>query len=269
MHIIEESSKTASGLAVQNLYAGYNGRDVIHDVSFTAEYGKLFCIVGPNGCGKSTLLRSIDRLIDYRGTISLDGSDIVTLPRKALALKLAFLSQSAQLSFPYSVYETVALARYAHSSGSIFKGRSKHDEDVIAANLQRLGLYTIRDSMINELSGGQLQRVFLARALAQDPQCILLDEPTNHLDLSYQLELLQYLARWAQDEHRIVIGVFHDLNLVQNFASITALMTEGRILAVGKPHEVLGQETLKTAYGVDIKAFMLASLEKWKAATAV
>jgi iron complex transport system ATP-binding protein len=118
--------------------------------------------------------------------------------------------------------------------------------------------------MITELSGGQLQRVFLARTLAQSPDLILLDEPTNHLDLKHQSEILASLSLWAREEGKTVITVLHDLNLVRRFAGSAALMCEGRLAAFGSPGEVLEGETLQKIYSMDIRAFMLESLEKWR-----
>jgi iron complex transport system ATP-binding protein len=122
--------------------------------------------------------------------------------------------------------------------------------------------------MINELSGGQLQRVFLARTLAQSPDIILLDEPTNHLDLKHQIELLQYLLSWAKDNNKTVIGVLHDLNLVHYYGDNAAIMHRGKLASYGRPKQVLNGETLNAIYDIDIRKFMLESLENWRSANA-
>jgi iron complex transport system ATP-binding protein len=220
--------------------------------------------VGPNGCGKSTLLKSIARIIEYRGLVTLEGRSITLFPRKELAKKIALLGQVSQVFFPYTVRETVALGRYAYSSGFL-KNLSAEDEAITGATLRELDLWDIQDRMIDELSGGQLQRVFLAKTLAQNPAIILLDEPTNHLDLKNQLELLAFLKTWAHDNNKIFIGVFHDLNLVRQFGDAVILMNSGAIAAAGKPDEALAGETLQAVYGLDIRGFMLESLEKWQA----
>jgi iron complex transport system ATP-binding protein len=250
-------------LEIVNLSAGYNGVDVIHDISLRAVRGEVLCIAGPNGCGKSTLLKAVARIIPCRGKIELDGRDAASLSRKSLAKKIGFLGQMSQVYFPYSVYETAALGRYAHS-GSFLKSLSKEDREVVTDILQKLGLYGEKDRMINELSGGQLQRVFLARTLVQDPDLILLDEPTNHLDLKHQLELLRYLSRWAAEQQKAVAAVLHDLNLALRFGGRAALMSRGRIVSCGPSAQALDGEILREVYGIDIKRFMTESLERWK-----
>ncbi len=129
--------------------------------------------------------------------------------------------------------------------------------------IEKVGLMDIKDTVISELSGGQLQRVFLAKIFAQDPEVILLDEPTNHLDLKYQIEILEYLKSWAKTKNRIVIGVFHDLNLVNLFSENVILLNDGKILGKGNPKEVFLEDVLQEVYNINIKKFMINSLEKW------
>lgn len=250
-------------LEVKNLYCGYNGEYIIKDVSFTVDRGENICIVGPNGCGKSTLLKAISNLIPFKGNVLLDSNDTKSLKRKDLAIKIALMTQSSNILFPYSIYDTVALGRYAHLNG-IFSKLNKKDEEIINNSLDKVGLLDIKDKLISELSGGQLQRVFLARAFAQDPDVILLDEPTNHLDLRYQIEMLDYLKVWAKENNKIVVAVLHDLNLVQNFGDKVLMLKDGVIKNNGNTREVLNGSDLEEVYGIDIKAFMIKTLEKWK-----
>ena len=250
-------------LEVKGLCAGYGGVDVIRNVSFKVNTGESLCVLGPNGCGKSTLLKSIARIIDYRGLVSLGSRDILTFPRKELAQKIAMLGQMSQVFFPYTVYETVSMGRYAYSRGFL-KNLSAEDEAIIENIICQLDIGDIRDRMIDELSGGQLQRVFLARTLAQTPGVILLDEPTNHLDLKYQLELLGFLKTWVKENNKILISVFHDLNLARHFGDTAIVMHNGTVAVSGKTGETLNSENLKSVYGIDIRSFMLESLAKWK-----
>lgn len=250
-------------LEVKNIYCGYNGEDVVKNVSFKVSRGENICIVGPNGCGKSTLLKAIANLLSFKGQILLDGKDTKLLKRKELATKVSLMTQSSNILFPYSIYETVALGRYAHLNG-VFSRLSKNDDEIINKSLDKVGILDIKDKLISELSGGQLQRVFLARAFAQDPDVIILDEPTNHLDLRYQIEILDYLKLWAKENNKIVVAVLHDLNLVQNFGDKVLMLKDGTLINNGDTREVLNGRDLEEVYGIDIKSFMLRTLNKWR-----
>lgn len=250
-------------LEVKNIYCGYNGEDVVKNVSFKVNRGENICIVGPNGCGKSTLLKAIANLLSFKGQILLDGKDTKLLKRKELATKVSLMTQSSNILFPYSIYETVALGRYAHLNG-VFSRLSKNDDEIINKSLDKVGILDIKDKLISELSGGQLQRVFLARAFAQDPDVIILDEPTNHLDLRYQIEILDYLKLWAKENNKIVVAVLHDLNLVQNFGDKVLMLKDGTLINNGETKEVLNGRDLEEVYGIDIKSFMLRTLNKWR-----
>jgi iron complex transport system ATP-binding protein len=254
---------SAAMLEVKDLCAGYNGNDVIHNISFKAENGECLCVLGPNGCGKSTLLKSIARIINYRGSVLVEGDDISSVTRKELARKIALLSQNMHVFFPYTVYETAAMGRYAYSQGFL-KALSAQDKDIINDTLKKLDLWDIKERMIDELSGGTLQRVFLAKTLAQTPRVILLDEPANHLDLKHQIALLDYLKSWVKENGTSLIGVFHDLNLARYFGDTAILMSEGNLAACGNIEEILNGKIPQAVYGIDIRAFMLESLEKWK-----
>lgn len=249
-------------LEVKNLYTGYDKRDIIQNISFDIKRGENLCIVGPNGCGKSTLLKSIANIIEYKGNIKIDGREVSELSRIELAKKIGLMSQISHLYFPYTVYDTVSLGRYAYSKG-IFSKTSLEDHKVIVESMKKVGVYELKDKVITELSGGQLQRVFLARVFAQNPDVILLDEPTNHLDFKHQIELLENLNKWVKDNNKIVIGVLHDLNLVQYFADKVLILQDGKEVDYGLSEDVLNGLTLNKVYGMDIKDFMINILQKW------
>ena len=213
-------------IEVKNIYCGYDNKKIIKDLSFNVNNGENLCIVGPNGCGKSTLLKSIANIIEYEGSIKIDNKEVSSFSRIDLAKKVALMSQTSQIYFPYTVYE-------------------------------------LKDKLITELSGGQLQRVFLAKIFAQDPDIILLDEPTNHLDFKNQIDLLENLNEWVKTNNKIVIGVLHDLNLVQYFADKVLMIQSGKVVSYGRPEDVLKGEILNDIYGMDIKEFMVNILQKW------
>jgi iron complex transport system ATP-binding protein len=155
------------------------------------------------------------------------------------------------------------MGRYAWSEGFL-KNLSANDEAIIENIIKKLDILDIRDRMIDELSGGQLQRVFLAKTLAQTPEVILLDEPTNHLDLKYQIELLEFLKSYVQENNKTLIGVFHDLNLARRFGDTAIVMQNGTIATSGSIEEIMNSDILQTVYGIDIRAFMRESLGKWQ-----
>ncbi|GHV85749.1 iron ABC transporter [Spirochaetia bacterium] len=263
-------------LEIRNLCCGYGGLDVLRGINLTVKAGEFFCIAGSNGCGKSTLLKAIARLLPFRGSVTLHsrntdaitGKETAAFSRKELARHIALLGQVSPLYFPYTVYETVTMGRYAHSKGWS-GGPETKDRVVVEETLNTLGLADLRNRSISELSGGQLQRVFLARTLAQEPRIILLDEPTNHLDLKHQLGLLDYLAEWVSGKQtsltdRSVIAVLHDLNLARRYSKSAALMAEGQIAASGPGAEVFSGRPLQEVYGMDVARFMRESLEEWK-----
>ena len=250
-------------LEIKNLSSGYDGVDIIKNINLSIKKCENLFIIGPNGCGKSTLLKTIANIIEYRGSIKIDDKEILSLDRKNLARKVGLMSQVSEIYFPYTVYETVSLGRYPYSKG-IFDTLSKEDKNIILENISKVGLTEFKDKMITELSGGQVQRVFLAKLFAQNPDIILLDEPTNHLDLKYQIELLEYVCHWAKSKNKIVIGVLHDLNLVHHFADSVVMLQNGEVISNGNPKNVLNGEKLKEVYDIDIKSFMVNVLNKWE-----
>lgn len=254
-------------LEVKKLYSGYEGKDILKDINFTVKNGENLFIVGPNGCGKSTLLKSIANILEYKGSILVDGQEVFSMDRKHFAKKVGLMSQITEIYFPYTIYDTVSLGRYAYSKGILSK-LSKEDDEIILDSIDKVGLLDIKDKLITELSGGQMQRVFLARVFAQDPDIILLDEPTNHLDFKNQIDLLENLKEWIKTNNKIVVGVLHDLNLVQYFADNVLMLQNGKVVSYGPPQKVLNDPVLDDLYGIDIKGFMLNILKKWEGSVA-
>ncbi|MGI6200733.1 MAG: ABC transporter ATP-binding protein [Christensenellales bacterium] len=245
--------------------AGYDGQDVLHGLDFALPEGQNLCILGPNGCGKTTLLRAIAGLLPFAGDIRIDGRSVKDMGRKRLAAKVALMSQVSGAFFgSYCVAETVAMGRYLHGKGGWFAGQRRQDRAAVADCLAATGLTDLADRPIGELSGGQLQRVFLARALAQQPSVILLDEPTNHLDLKYQTELIAYLKDWSAQPGHTVVGVLHDINLALELADQGLFLKDGRLAAAGPLDEVVTPALLRRVYDMDVAGYMRRALTRWE-----
>ena len=240
-------------LNVQQVSGGYSSEAVLKDISFSVEKGELFGVLGPNGSGKTTLLKLISGILPIQaGEIFINGKRLQEYRAKQLAQIIAVLSQHSSQSFSYTVKETVSLGRYAHQKG-LFHAWSNTDEEVVQRVMKQIGVSGFQNKNIQELSGGEKQRVFLAQALAQEPGILLLDEPTNHLDLSYQKELLDFLKEWTSENGLTVISIFHDLNLAGLYCDRLLLLENGRINIDHIPNEVLREERIRDVYQTEIQ----------------
>ncbi|WP_338471472.1 adenosylcobinamide amidohydrolase [Niallia sp. XMNu-256] len=238
---------------IQHLSGGYGNENVLSNVTCQIRKGELFGIIGPNGSGKTTLLKMMSGVQAFNdGEIYVKGQSLKKYSAIGLAKVIAVLSQHSSESFSYSVKETVSLGRYAHQKG-FFKEWSKDDEDIVQEVMNWTGVASLQDHPIQLLSGGERQRVFLAQALAQEPEILLLDEPTNHLDLSYQKELLDLLKKWTREKSLTVVSIFHDLNLAGLYCDRLILLENGKIKRYDEPNEVLKQEIIEEVYHTKIE----------------
>ncbi len=254
---------TTKAIVLENVYSGYCQEiDVIKDISFTIEYGQNIAILGSSGSGKSTLLKTIAGIIQARqGNIFLEDTNINHITRFDMARKISMLSQLSSSYFSFSIFDTVMLGRYTHIKGLLSKPSIK-DIEVVENVLKIVGLFEIKERSINSLSGGQLQRVFLARTFAQEPSIILLDEPTNHLDIGNQLNLIEYMKEWASVGNRAIVGVLHDINLSFSFADKIMLLKDGSIVFFGDI-DSMDKTMLNDIYGTNVIDFMKKSLNAW------
>jgi len=252
-------------MKLENVSVRYDGPDVVKNISFEVHSHENLCILGPNGCGKTTLLRAMSGLLPLTsGKILLDGKDINHMKRQDIARNLALMSQLTTVHFSYSVWDTVMLGRYVHMKNGHFESPHKEDRNKVIESLEAVEMLDLANRPIDSLSGGQLQRVFLARTLAQEPKLILLDEPTNHLDLRHQLELIDHLIKWSQNEDRCIVGVLHDIGLAMRLADRIILMKDGLMVADGSTESILEDELLNHVYDVDVRLFMNEMLSMWK-----
>ncbi|MBA4405668.1 ABC transporter [bacterium] len=216
--------------------------------------GDFVSLLGPNGCGKSTLLRLIGRLTDLKtGSIAIDGKNILELRRRELAKKIAYVPQKNFSIFPFSVYEIVMMGRTPYLNVMGFENSA--DKEIVDEALNRMQIEKLKHKGINEISGGEAQRVFIARALAQRAEIIMLDEPNAHLDLEHQIMIFDLLKKLNEEEKITVLAVSHDLNLVGIFSKKIALMNEGTIVMEGEKSEILTKENIKNIFKIDSAIF--------------
>jgi iron complex transport system ATP-binding protein len=217
-------------------------------VSLVAERGEFLALVGPNGAGKTTLLRTVNGIVDPTGgSVRVGGERVSGLSAKALARRVATVPQTTSLGFDFDVRAIVEMGRTPHRSR--WSGERERDREAIARALSRTRTEGLADRPVGELSGGERQRVLLARALAQETPALLLDEPTASLDINHQVTTLS-LVRELVGEGRVAVAAIHDLDLAARFCDRMALLTDGGLVAVGTPEEVLTPDRLHRAYGI-------------------
>ena len=238
-------------LKIQNLSVSYGPRRILQDVSFDVQSGEVLALIGPNGAGKSTLIRAVSGVIPYSGHVRTNGDDFASLSTLQRARYIATVPQAVSLPPAYTVWETVLFGRTPHLG---FLGQpSPKDEEIARQSLQRVSALSFADRRVGELSGGEQQRILLARALCQSTPILLLDEPTAHLDLQYQVGLLELVHELAHKDHLAVLVALHDLNLAAHYADRIALMVAGNIKAMGSAKDVLQPELIQEAYCLPVQ----------------
>ena len=246
-------------IEANKLSFSYGNKKILNNISFKIFANDRLCIIGPNGSGKTTLLKSLCNILDFQGSVFIDNRNIKDIE---VYKTVAFMSQISEIYFDYSVFDTVMLGRYSSFKDKIFSIPDKKDKEIVLECLEKVKIIHLKDKSINRLSGGELQKVFLARVFAQNPKIILIDEPANHLDLNSQIELIYNLKEWASKEARCIVAVMHDINNVFNFANKILLLNRGEILYFGDS-ERFNFELLNKIYNVDVAEYMKNSLKKW------
>ena len=247
---------------VSNMTVRFGDLTIVDNLSFTLEENQWLMIVGPNGAGKSTVINAISQGVPYEGNVFLNGQDISLIKPLNLAKKMGVLSQNHHVGYSFSVEEVVKLGRYAYSPKA-FSTISDDDEDKIKNALSITGLTNIKHQSVLTLSGGELQRTFLAQLFAQDPDLLVLDEPTNHLDLIYQKQMFGIIKLWMQEKGRSVISVVHDLSLAKLYGNNAILMDKGKAISQGNINHVFTRDNLKKVYGMDVYSWMNNMLSSW------
>lgn len=233
-------------IEIKNLYYKVKGKIILNDINIKFPEKKFIGIIGPNGAGKSTLLKNIYGIYTpNEGEIFIDGENINNISKKERAKKIAVLAQEDSSQFDFSIEQIVEMGRYPYKN--IFEDYSEKDREIAIKMLEKTGMKNHIGRDFKNLSGGEKQRVLIARALAQETPTLILDEPTNHLDIGYQLQLLHMIKHLDIT----VIAALHDLNVAAIFCDYIFVMKDGEKIKEGTPEEILTEENLKNIFGID------------------
>lgn len=237
-------------LVINNVSFSYKSAPALRNVCFELGKGEILSLVGPNGSGKSTLLKCIDGILKpHGGAVFFDGKQTCSMSSKELSTVMGYVPQSmtgAASMFPFTVFDVVLAGRRPYIGWSV----SEKDIEVVANILCFMGIEDLANRHFNELSGGEQQKVMIARALAQLPQILLMDEPTSNLDIKHQLEVLQMIHYLCKNMGLSVVMAMHDLNLASRFSDKMVMLKNGSIFAAGSPEKVITEENMVAVYGV-------------------
>ncbi len=243
----------AISLEVRGVSFRYGSITALDGVEMRVNGGEVVSLVGPNGSGKSTLLKCIDNILRPKsGVVLVDEKDISKLGLKDISKIMGYVPQtSVKTVFPFTVFDMVLMGRKPYISWKV----GKRDREIVAETLAFLGLSELSLRYGSELSGGEQQKVLLARALAQEPQVLLLDEPTSNLDIRHQLEVLEAIGQMTKEKSLAVVMAIHDLNLAARFSDKMLMLKRGKVFSLGTPDEVLTRANIREVYGADVRVF--------------
>lgn len=238
-------------LQINNIACRYETVNVLENINFSADEGDFIGVIGPNASGKSTLLKSISKILKpHIGVVLLNERNLYTLKSIEVAKKIAVVPQESVISFAFSALEVVLMGRIPHLNR--FEMESTKDLAIAKKAMQLTNSWYLRERPINQLSGGEKQRVIIARALTQEPKVLLLDEPTGHLDINHEIEILDLIKKLNKEERMVVIAIFHDLNIASQYCDRLILLNKGKIFTAGRVGNVLTGENIEKVYGIKV-----------------
>lgn len=231
-------------LKVQDLEFSIEEKKILENISLQVDNNQFIGIIGANGCGKSTLLKNIYGYFSFqKGSVQIDETEINSYRPKDLAKKIAVLAQKQNVNFDFTVEEIVEMGRYAHENFSFI---AKGKKEILEA-LDEVGMLEMKDKSFLATSGGEMQRVLIARALAQKSDILILDEPTNHLDIKYQIQIMDLIKKI----NKTTLAVIHDMNIASSYCDYIYAMKHGKIIVHGTPHEVFTKENIKEIFDIN------------------
>jgi iron complex transport system ATP-binding protein len=235
-------------LEIRDLCVRYGPIHVLNQINLQASKGEVVGIIGPNGSGKTTLLKTITNVVKaISGTVYIDGIDVNEMKRNEIARSVAVVSQVVSINFEFTVEDIVLMGRTPYIKGS----EGIQDINIVRDAMKKTNTLYLRKRLITQLSGGELQRVIIARALAQEPNILLLDEPTSHLDITNQIDILN-LVKNAARKGMLVLAVIHDLNLAAYYCDKIYLLQDGELISTGTPVQVLTSPNIKRAFNISV-----------------
>ncbi len=236
-------------IEVKDLTYGYADKPVLNNLTFSIEEGGFYAVMGANGSGKTTLLRLVSGMLSpQEGQVLVDGTPVLHYKARELAQKMSFVRQHPQTDFEFSAFETVLMGRNPYQRH--LQNESERDWKIVEECMQQTHTWHLRFAKPSQMSGGELQRVMLARALAQQTPVMLLDEPISNLDIAHQFDILALLRTINRQEHKTVMIVLHDLNMALQYCDKLLLLHQGRVLFQGPIREGLTQPNIATVFGV-------------------
>jgi cobalamin transport system ATP-binding protein len=242
--------ETMVELSIEGVDCFYESTKILENVQFSVKTGTFLGVLGPNGSGKTTLLKSISRVLKPRkGTILFDDIDVYKMKSREIAKHMAVVPQDSNIAFSFTALDVVLMGRTPHLSR--LETESPKDVAIAKKAMEYTKSWHLAQRPVTELSGGEKQRVIIARALTQEPKILLLDEPTSHLDISNQLEILDLLKQLCIEKKLLIISVFHDFNLAARYCDSVIMLKQGKIVAAGKTTEILNPKIIKDVFGID------------------
>jgi iron complex transport system ATP-binding protein len=238
-------------LEVKNLSAGYQDGFVVKDISFSLDEGQFVTILGRNGSGKSTLIKALQSLLkNVSGHVAVNNEDIFSLSPRKIAKLISYVPQISTLSFEFNVQEVILMGRYIHQGK--LGGVSVEDNRIIEEVMDLTELTHLKKKKIAHLSGGEQQRVFIARAFAQDTPLLFLDEPSSHLDISFQVDIYRILKRLQSERGKTILATEHNINLAIPYSQQLVFLKEGRIHSQGPPQKLITQSNIKEVFQAEV-----------------
>ncbi|MDD1761410.1 MAG: ABC transporter ATP-binding protein [Methanothrix sp.] len=243
-------------ISIKDLTFSYKSNKILDDLNISVDDSEIVSLVGPNGSGKTTLIKCIDRILKPRGSILLEGREVQEMKQQEIARQIGYVPQSSATPLATTVFDTVLMGRRPHIGWRV----SDFDLDKVSDTLERLNLQDLAMRDFGQLSGGQKQKVLIARALVQEPTVLLLDEPTSNLDMKHQLDVLETISSMVKEKGISAIMAIHDLNLAARFSDKLVMLKKGVVYAAGSPIDLLSEKNISDVYGVE--ALVMRSLDK-------